>query len=173
MLRKNSPAFAIGDEPLGKIKGHDIEICLDVERPYPPMLRRPPCPQCLATRKEIEKHINELLDMDKPHLRFCHISSSLYKVCSKEVVFEITKERRDAYERIKHELTNAPVIILPEFELPFKLYKDTACSQGLGADLHQRQIVDGDPREGLIGYISRQLKDPESRYGPPRLNVYT
>ncbi|MBW0589503.1 hypothetical protein O181_129218 [Austropuccinia psidii MF-1] len=42
MLRKNRPEFAIGEEPLGKIKGHDIEIYLDVERPYPPMLRRPP-----------------------------------------------------------------------------------------------------------------------------------
>ncbi|MBW0491729.1 hypothetical protein O181_031444 [Austropuccinia psidii MF-1] len=42
MLRKNRPAFAIGEEPLGKIRGHDIELDLDVERPYPPILRRPP-----------------------------------------------------------------------------------------------------------------------------------
>ncbi|MBW0544162.1 hypothetical protein O181_083877 [Austropuccinia psidii MF-1] len=71
----------------------------------------------------------------------------------------------DAYERIKHELTNAPVLILPDFELPFKLYIDAACSQGLGAALHQRQIVYGEPREGVICYISRQLKYPEARYG--------
>ncbi|MBW0474538.1 hypothetical protein O181_014253 [Austropuccinia psidii MF-1] len=47
-----------------KIRGHDIELYLDLERPYPPMLRRPPYPASLGTRKEIEKHINELLDMD-------------------------------------------------------------------------------------------------------------
>ncbi|MBW0539090.1 hypothetical protein O181_078805, partial [Austropuccinia psidii MF-1] len=35
-----------------------------VERPYPPILRRPPYPASLETRKEIAKHINELLDMD-------------------------------------------------------------------------------------------------------------
>ncbi|MBW0567760.1 hypothetical protein O181_107475 [Austropuccinia psidii MF-1] len=64
MLRKNRPEFAIGEEPLGKIKGHDIELYLDVERPYPPMVRRPPYPKILETRKEMEKHINELLDMD-------------------------------------------------------------------------------------------------------------
>ncbi|MBW0464079.1 hypothetical protein O181_003794 [Austropuccinia psidii MF-1] len=58
------PAFAIGEEPLGKIKGHDIELYLDVERPYPPMLRRPPYPEIPENMKEIEKHINELLDMD-------------------------------------------------------------------------------------------------------------
>ncbi|MBW0521130.1 hypothetical protein O181_060845 [Austropuccinia psidii MF-1] len=64
MLRKNRPAFSIGEEPLGKIKVHDIEVYLHVERPYPPMLRRPPYPEILETKKEIEKHINELLDMD-------------------------------------------------------------------------------------------------------------
>ncbi|MBW0569060.1 hypothetical protein O181_108775 [Austropuccinia psidii MF-1] len=96
---------------------------------------------------------------------FAHITSSLYKLCSKDVVFKITKERRDAYERIKYELTNAPVLILPDFELPLKLYIDPACSQGLGAALHQQQIVDGEPREGVICYISRQLKDGEARYG--------
>ncbi|MBW0594083.1 hypothetical protein O181_133798 [Austropuccinia psidii MF-1] len=37
MLRKNSTEFSIGEEPLGKIKDHDIELYQDVERPYPPM----------------------------------------------------------------------------------------------------------------------------------------
>ncbi|MBW0492533.1 hypothetical protein O181_032248 [Austropuccinia psidii MF-1] len=64
MLRKNRPAFAIGKEPLGKIKGHDMKLYLDVERPYPPMLRRPPYPAILETRKENGEHINELLNMD-------------------------------------------------------------------------------------------------------------
>ncbi|MBW0476076.1 hypothetical protein O181_015791 [Austropuccinia psidii MF-1] len=96
---------------------------------------------------------------------FAHMPSSLYRLCSKDVVFEITKERRNAYDRIKYELTNAPVLILPDFELPFKFYIDAACSQGLEAALHQRQIVDGELREGVICYISRQLKDSESRYG--------
>ncbi|MBW0465156.1 hypothetical protein O181_004871 [Austropuccinia psidii MF-1] len=56
--------FAIGKEPLGKIRGHDIEPYLDVERHYPSMLRRPPYPASLETRKEIEKHVNAVLDMD-------------------------------------------------------------------------------------------------------------
>ncbi|MBW0547355.1 hypothetical protein O181_087070, partial [Austropuccinia psidii MF-1] len=383
MLRKNRTAFAIGEEPLGKIKGHDIELYLDVERPYPPMLRRPPYPASLETRKEIEKHINELLETDvirkighkdiveittpvpitwhdgksrlcaefralnnytkadrypiprtphafdklakakeitkmdcmkgfhqnavkpnsmkllriichvaiyeysrmpfgiknapahfqrmidtifqeeisegwmvvyiddiiiysetwedhvqyidrvlskckpinlkislrkwnfrqqellalghkvscltleidqnkvaavlqKPvpknikemqsflgfasyyrnHIKnFAHLTSILYKLCSKDVVFEITKERRDACEMIKQELRNEQVLIFPDFELPFKLYIAAACRQGLGEALHQRQIVDGEPREGLICYTSRKLKDSEARYG--------
>ncbi|MBW0483837.1 hypothetical protein O181_023552 [Austropuccinia psidii MF-1] len=64
MLRKNKPAFAIGEEPLGKIIGHDIDLYQDVERPSTAMLRRPPYAASMETRKEIEKHINELLKMD-------------------------------------------------------------------------------------------------------------
>ncbi|MBW0573494.1 hypothetical protein O181_113209 [Austropuccinia psidii MF-1] len=39
------------------------------------------------------------------------------------------------------------------------------CSAHLGEALHQRQTVDGEPREGVICYISRKLKDSEARYG--------
>ncbi|MBW0524205.1 hypothetical protein O181_063920 [Austropuccinia psidii MF-1] len=96
---------------------------------------------------------------------FAHITSRLYKLCLKDLVFAITKERRDSYERIKHKPTNALVLIFPDFELPFNLSIDAACSQGLGVALHQRQIVDGEPREGVICYASRQMKDSEARYG--------
>ncbi|MBW0481839.1 hypothetical protein O181_021554 [Austropuccinia psidii MF-1] len=108
-------------------------------------------------QKPVPKNIKEMKSFlgfasyYRNHIKsFAHIASSLYKLCSKYVVFEITKKRRDAYERIKHELTDAPVLILPDFELPTKFYIDEACIQGLGASLHQRQIVDGEPREGVI-----------------------
>ncbi|MBW0516242.1 hypothetical protein O181_055957 [Austropuccinia psidii MF-1] len=107
--------------------------------------------------KPVPKNIKEMQSFlgfsscYRNHIRnFANTTSSLSKVCSKDVVFEITKERRDASERIKNELTNAPVLILPEFELPFKLYIDAACSQGLGEALNQRQILYGEPREGVI-----------------------
>ncbi|MBW0467054.1 hypothetical protein O181_006769 [Austropuccinia psidii MF-1] len=126
-------------------------------------------------QKPVPKNINEMqtflgfASYYRNHVKhFAHITSSPYKLCSKDVVFEITKERRDAYERIKHQLINAPVPILPYFELPFKLYTDAACSQCLEAALHQRQIVDGEQRMGVICYISMKLKYSEA----PRLNVY-
>ncbi|MBW0495770.1 hypothetical protein O181_035485 [Austropuccinia psidii MF-1] len=71
----------------------------------------------------------------------------------------------DEYERIKYQLTDAPVLILPDFKLPFKLDIDAAFSQGLGEALHQRKIVDGEPKEGVICFISRKWKDSEARYG--------
>ncbi|MBW0497869.1 hypothetical protein O181_037584 [Austropuccinia psidii MF-1] len=111
-------------------------------------------------QKPVQKNIKEMQSFlgfpsyYRSHIKsFFHISSSLYKLCSKDVVFKITKERRDAYERIKHEMTKTPVPILPDFELPFR------------GSPYQRQIVDGEPRGGVICYISRQLKDSEARYG--------
>ncbi|MBW0560756.1 hypothetical protein O181_100471 [Austropuccinia psidii MF-1] len=123
-------------------------------------------------QKPVPKNIKEMqyflwfASYYRKHIKsIAHITSSIYKLCSKDVVFEITNKRRDVYERIKHEITNETVFILPEFELPFKLYIDAACSQGLGAALHQKQIVDDEPREGVICYISRKLIDSEARYG--------
>ncbi|MBW0488478.1 hypothetical protein O181_028193 [Austropuccinia psidii MF-1] len=55
ILKKNRPAFAIGEEPLGKIRGHNRELYLVVERPFQPLLRRPPYPAIVQTRKEIKK----------------------------------------------------------------------------------------------------------------------
>ncbi|MBW0538564.1 hypothetical protein O181_078279 [Austropuccinia psidii MF-1] len=53
ILRKDRPAFAIGEEPLGKIRGHDIELYLYVERPYPPMIRIPPYPESWKLGKKL------------------------------------------------------------------------------------------------------------------------
>ncbi|MBW0500235.1 hypothetical protein O181_039950 [Austropuccinia psidii MF-1] len=123
------------------------------------------CQQELLALGHKVSELSLAIDQNKHIKDFAHITSSIYKLCSKDVVFKITKERWDAYERIRNQLTDAPVLILPDFEVPFKLYIDAAYSLALGAALCQRQIVEGEPREGVICYISRQLKDSEGRYG--------
>ncbi|MBW0485323.1 hypothetical protein O181_025038 [Austropuccinia psidii MF-1] len=63
ILRKHRESCAIGNEPPSKIKGNDIELNLEVERPFPPFLRKQPYLESLETRKDIDKHINEPLEM--------------------------------------------------------------------------------------------------------------
>ncbi|MBW0528343.1 hypothetical protein O181_068058 [Austropuccinia psidii MF-1] len=58
-------------------------------------------------------------------------------------------------------LTTAPLLLIPEFELPFKLYID-ASGDGLGAALHQVQIINDKPVEGPICFISRKMKPTEA-----------
>ncbi|MBW0508860.1 hypothetical protein O181_048575 [Austropuccinia psidii MF-1] len=75
----------------------------------------------------------------------------------------MTQERIQAYEKIRYVLTNAPLLLIPDWKIPFKLYID-ACGEGLGAALHQAQIVNDKPYEGPICYIPRQIKPTEERY---------
>ncbi|MBW0541472.1 hypothetical protein O181_081187 [Austropuccinia psidii MF-1] len=76
----------------------------------------------------------------------------------------MTQERIEAYEKIRKALTEAPLLFMPDWNIPFKLYID-ACGDGLGAALHQVQIIDDKPTEGPVFYISRQIKPTEARYG--------
>ncbi|MBW0508853.1 hypothetical protein O181_048568, partial [Austropuccinia psidii MF-1] len=50
-------------EPLCAIKGHEVDITLNIDRPYPPVLRRPAYPASPRAREGLEKHIQELLQL--------------------------------------------------------------------------------------------------------------
>ncbi|MBW0532812.1 hypothetical protein O181_072527 [Austropuccinia psidii MF-1] len=56
-------AFASDNEPLGAIKGHEVKIMLNVERPYPPLLRIAAYPASPRAREALESHINELMTL--------------------------------------------------------------------------------------------------------------
>ncbi|MBW0487357.1 hypothetical protein O181_027072 [Austropuccinia psidii MF-1] len=53
---------------------------------------------------------------------------------------------------------------MQDFKPPFNLYID-ASGDGMGATLHQVQIINDKPVEGLICFISTQIKLTEARYG--------
>ncbi|MBW0559299.1 hypothetical protein O181_099014 [Austropuccinia psidii MF-1] len=94
----------------------------------------------------------------RQHLKdFAIHARSLYRICDQKTVFEMKQERIQAYEKIRYALTNAPLLLMPHWKLPFKLYIH-ACGGALGAALHQAQIVNDKPSEGPICFISRQIK---------------
>ncbi|MBW0470259.1 hypothetical protein O181_009974 [Austropuccinia psidii MF-1] len=49
--------FSSDNEPLGAIKGHEVDITINIDRPYPPVLRRPAYPSSPRSREALEKHI--------------------------------------------------------------------------------------------------------------------
>ncbi|MBW0490163.1 hypothetical protein O181_029878 [Austropuccinia psidii MF-1] len=55
--------FSSHNEPLGTIKGHEVDITLNIDRPYPPVLRRPAYPASPRAREALEKHIQELIQL--------------------------------------------------------------------------------------------------------------
>ncbi|MBW0510494.1 hypothetical protein O181_050209 [Austropuccinia psidii MF-1] len=105
----------------------------------------------------------------RKHLKHFSIHArSLYRICDQKTVFKTTHERIQAYEKIRYALTNAPFLLIPNWKLPFKLYID-ACVEGLRAALHQVQIVNEKPYEGLICFLSRNIKPTEARYGASQM----
>ncbi|MBW0570021.1 hypothetical protein O181_109736 [Austropuccinia psidii MF-1] len=80
----------------------------------------------------------------------------------------MTVDRGKAFEFLREALTTAPLLLMPVFKLPFGLYID-ASGDGLGAALHQVQILNDKPVEGHICFISRHIKPTESRYGARRM----
>ncbi|MBW0500892.1 hypothetical protein O181_040607 [Austropuccinia psidii MF-1] len=63
LLYDDKEAYASDKEPLGVIICHEVDIILNIERPYPPLLRRPAYPESPKSREALEIHIKELLDL--------------------------------------------------------------------------------------------------------------
>ncbi|MBW0551189.1 hypothetical protein O181_090904 [Austropuccinia psidii MF-1] len=77
-------------------------------------------------------------------------------------------DRVKAFESLKQALTTTPLLLMPDFKIPFKLYID-ASRDGLGAALHQVQIIKDKPVEGPICFLSRKIKPTEARYGASQM----
>ncbi|MBW0549778.1 hypothetical protein O181_089493 [Austropuccinia psidii MF-1] len=80
----------------------------------------------------------------------------------------MTVDRVKAFESLREALTTAPLLLIPEFNLPFKFYID-ASGDGLGAAFYQVQIINDKPVEGPICFISRQIKPAQARYGASQM----
>ncbi|MBW0583142.1 hypothetical protein O181_122857 [Austropuccinia psidii MF-1] len=63
LLYGHRETFSSDKEPLGPIIGHEVDIIFNIERPYPPLLRRPEYPASPKSREALEIHIKELLDL--------------------------------------------------------------------------------------------------------------
>ncbi|MBW0493643.1 hypothetical protein O181_033358 [Austropuccinia psidii MF-1] len=54
MLYTYKNAVASDNKPLGTIKGNEVDITLNIEKPYPPVLRKPAYPAIPRAREALE-----------------------------------------------------------------------------------------------------------------------
>ncbi|CAN6712693.1 unnamed protein product [Malus baccata var. baccata] len=90
---------------------------------------------------------------------FSKIAQPLCRLLQKEVAFEFTKECTESFKQLKELLTTAPIIVPPDWSLPFELMCD-ASDYALGAVLGQRK----DKRPHVIYYASRTLNVAQLNY---------
>ncbi|MBW0485309.1 hypothetical protein O181_025024 [Austropuccinia psidii MF-1] len=63
LLYDHKEAFSSDEEPLEPIVGDEVDIILNIERPYPPLLEKPAYPASPQSRESLEIHIKELLEL--------------------------------------------------------------------------------------------------------------
>ncbi|MBW0585403.1 hypothetical protein O181_125118 [Austropuccinia psidii MF-1] len=56
-------SFASDNGPLGAIRGHEVDITLNIDRPYPPVFRRTAYAASPRVREALEKNIQELIQL--------------------------------------------------------------------------------------------------------------
>nr|GFC95217.1 reverse transcriptase domain-containing protein [Tanacetum cinerariifolium] len=90
---------------------------------------------------------------------FSKISRSMTHLLEKNTPFIFSKDCINAFQTLKKKLTEAPILIAPNWDLPFELMFD-ASDFAVGAVLGQRHEKHFKP----IHYASKMMNDAESNY---------
>ncbi|GKG14699.1 reverse transcriptase domain-containing protein, partial [Tanacetum coccineum] len=81
------------------------------------------------------------------------------RLLEKETPFLFSKDCIDAFETLKKKLTEAPILVVPDWNLPFELMCD-ASDFAIGAVLGQRKMKHFQP----IHYASKTMTEAQIHY---------
>ncbi|CAN6711705.1 unnamed protein product [Malus baccata var. baccata] len=141
----------------GIVLGHIIsEKGIEVDKSKIDLVRHLPSPTSVREVRSFLGHAGFYRRFIKD---FSKIAQPLCRLLQKEVAFEFTKECTESFKQLKELLTTAPIIVPPDWSLPFELMCD-ASDYALGAVLGQRK----DKRLHVIYYASRTLNDAQLNY---------
>nr|GEV99593.1 reverse transcriptase domain-containing protein [Tanacetum cinerariifolium] len=90
---------------------------------------------------------------------FCKIARPMTRLLKKDTLFIFFKECVEAFQTLKRKLTEAPILIAPDWNMPFELMCD-ASDFAISAVLGQRQ----DKHFRPIHYASKTMTEVESNY---------
>ncbi|KAM1157126.1 hypothetical protein ACFX2B_027540 [Malus domestica] len=141
----------------GIVLGHIVsEIGIEVDKSKIDLVRYLPSPTSVREVRSFLGHAGFYRRFIKD---FSKISNPLCRLLQKDVAFDFNKECEKAFNHLKDMLTSAPIIVPPDWSLPFELMCD-ASDYALGAVLGQRK----DKRPHAIYYASRTLNDAQLNY---------
>nr|GEU93686.1 reverse transcriptase domain-containing protein [Tanacetum cinerariifolium] len=90
---------------------------------------------------------------------FSKIARPMTRLLEKDTSFFFFKECIGAFQKLKKKLTEAPIIVAPDWDLPFELMCD-ASNFAIGAVLGQRKTKHFQP----IHYASKTMTDAQAHY---------
>ncbi|GKC72048.1 reverse transcriptase domain-containing protein, partial [Tanacetum coccineum] len=90
---------------------------------------------------------------------FSHIARPLTQLLVKDAPFIFSEECIQAFDKLKQELTQAPIMIKPDWSLPFEIMCD-ASDYAVGAVLGQRREKHFQP----IHYASKTMNEAHENY---------
>ncbi|XP_062006666.1 uncharacterized protein LOC133723817 [Rosa rugosa] len=141
----------------GIVLGHIISAKgIEVDKAKIDLVRSLPPPTSVKEVRSFLGHAGFYRRFIKDHSK---ITRPLCRLLQKDVPFVFDKECMEAFEKLKKMLTEAPIIMPPDWNLPFELMCD-ASDYAVGAVLGQR--VEKIPH--VIYYASRTLNDAQLNY---------
>ncbi|CAL2270599.1 unnamed protein product [Prunus armeniaca] len=141
----------------GIVLGHIVsEKGIEVDKSKIGLVRHLPSPTSVREVRSFLGHAGFYRRFIKD---FSKISTPLCRLLQKDVSFMFDDECEKAFNHLKELLTTAPIIVPPDWSLPFKLMCD-ASDYALGAVLGQRK----DKKPHVIYYASRTLNAAQLNY---------
>nr|GEX29556.1 reverse transcriptase domain-containing protein [Tanacetum cinerariifolium] len=98
---------------------------------------------------------------------FSKIARPMTRLLEKDTSFIFFKECAEAFQTLKRNLTEAPILITPDWDMPFELMCD-ASDFAIGAVLGQRQNKHFRP----IQYASKTMTEAESNYTTTKKEMF-
>ncbi|GJR76886.1 reverse transcriptase domain-containing protein [Tanacetum coccineum] len=99
---------------------------------------------------------------------FSKIARPMTHLLEKETPFIFSKECIEAFNILKKKLTEAPILVAPDWDLPFEIMCD-ASDYAVGTVLGQRKTKHFQP----IHYASKTMTDAQAHYTTTETIVYT
>ncbi|GJW96512.1 reverse transcriptase domain-containing protein [Tanacetum coccineum] len=141
----------------GIVLGHKISKSgIEVDRAKIDVIAKLPHP---TTVKGIRSFLGHAGFYRRFIQNFSKIARPMTHLLEKETPFYFSKECIEAFNTLKKNLTEAPILIAPDWDAPFELMCD-ASDFALGAVLGQRHEKHFRP----IHYASKTMNEAESRY---------
>ena len=100
--------------------------------------------------------------------KFSQIAAPLIELLKRDTPWNWTGSQQSAFDRLKHALTNAPVLKQPDYTKPFLIISD-ASQHGIGGVLVQ---LDDEGFERPIAYFSRKFQNRQYNWSTYEQELY-